>query len=70
MFKSYVGVGFADYLSEKRLNYAKHLLLESDYSINDIALMSGFSSVHYFSRIFKASLDVTPSAFRKAKEQD
>lgn len=70
MFKSYVGVGFAEYLIEKRLNYAKHLLLESDYSINDIALMSGFSSVHYFSRMFKASLDVTPSAFRKLKEQN
>lgn len=69
MFKSQVGVGFAEYLIEKRLNYAKNLLLESDYSINDIALMSGFSSVHYFSRMFKASLNVTPSAFRKAKGQ-
>jgi len=69
MFKSQVGVGFAEYLIEKRLNYAKHLLLESDYSINDIALMSGFSSVHYFSRMFKASLEVTPSAFRKVKGQ-
>lgn len=69
MFKSQVGIGFAEYLIEKRLDYAKHLLLESDYSIQDIALMSGFSSVHYFSRMFKAALDVTPSAFRKEKGQ-
>lgn len=69
MFKSQVGIGFAEYLIEKRLNYAKNLLLESDYSINDIALMSGFSSVHYFSRMFKASLDITPSQFRKEKGQ-
>ena len=70
MFKNQVGVGFAEYLIDKRLTYAKHLLLESDYSINDIALMSGFSSVHYFSRMFKTSLDVTPSAFRKSKGQE
>ncbi len=65
MFKSQVGIGFTEYLIAKRLDYAKELLLHSDYSINDIAAMSGFASVHYFSRMFKATQNVTPSAFRK-----
>lgn len=70
MFKSHMGVGFAEYLIAKRLEYAKQLLIDSNYSINDIATMSGFSSVHYFSRMFKTYQEMTPSAYRKENVQN
>lgn len=65
LFKNEMGVGFSEYLSAKRLEYAKELLLTTDYPIKEIAQMSGFTYENYFSRIFKAYAGVSPSAFRK-----
>lgn len=64
LFKKSVGIGFHEYLTSKRLECAKELLITSEYSINKVAIMSGFSSRHYFSRIFKAYEGVSPSEFR------
>ena len=65
MFKLRVGVGFSEYVNSKRLEYAKELLLTTEYSIHDIARMVGFSSDNYFSRIFKANVGVSPTVFRE-----
>ena len=65
MFKSEMGIGFAEYLSAKRLEYAKELLLTTDYPVREIALMSGFTNENYFSRTFKLYTGTVPSTFRK-----
>lgn len=65
MFKNEMGVGFVEYLSARRLEYAKELLLTTDYSVRDIARMSGFTNENYFSRTFKLYTGTVPSAFRK-----
>lgn len=65
MFKNEMGIGFAEYLSAKRLEYAKELLITTNYPIREIALMSGFTNENYFSRTFKLYTGTVPSTFRK-----
>lgn len=51
-----------------RLKQICNLLIDSQYSISDIAEMSGFSSPYSFSRHFSRFAGVTPSAYRKNYE--
>lgn len=63
-FKNQVGVGFAEYLVAKRLEYAKEVLLTTSYSVREVSIMAGFSSENYFSRTFKLYEGVSPSSFK------
>lgn len=65
MFKKQVGVGFTEYINAKRLEYAKELLLTTEYTVREISLMAGFSNDNYFSRIFKATVGISATAFRE-----
>ncbi len=65
LFKNQVGVGFTEYVNAKRLEYAKELLLTTEYTIREISLMAGFSNDNYFSRIFKATVGISATAFRE-----
>ena len=57
------------YLTEKRIDRAKQLLLrrnsnDSNYSIKEIAETCGFSDQLYFSRCFKKITGVAPKAYK------
>jgi len=65
LFKNQVGIGFAEYVNSKRLEYAKDLLLTTSCSIKEVAQKSGYASESYFGRIFKATYGSSPSAFRE-----
>lgn len=65
IFKKQVGVGFAEYINAMRIEYAKELLLTTNFSVRDIAVMAGFASDTYFCRIFKVTVGVTPAKFRE-----
>ncbi|MNI14768.1 HTH-type transcriptional regulator YesS [compost metagenome] len=54
-----------DVINEVRMSKAKHLLLQSNHSIADIAEQVGFTNSSYFYRMFKRDTGVTPSEFRK-----
>ncbi len=49
---------------QKRMEMAKKLLLSTDKSLKDIAEMTGYSDVSYFSRAFKEMEGMSPSAYR------
>jgi len=65
MFKKYMGKSFVNFLSEKRINAAIFMLIESNMSITDIAMRSGFASLTTFNRTFKNVKGCTPSEFQK-----
>lgn len=65
MFKNHVGIGFIEYINAKRLEYAKELLLTTSLSIREISLKAGFTSERSFYRIFKATVGISPTAFRE-----
>ena len=46
-----------------RLNRAAELIVEGEYTISEIADMTGFSTLPHFSRSFKKHLGVTPSDY-------
>ena len=55
-----------NYLSDLRLGKAKALLVNTDLSISEIAVSSGFPDVLYFSRYFSKKMNISPSMYRKS----
>ena len=48
-----------------RLKRAAQLLRESDLTISEISIMTGFANPKYFSICFKRHFELTPSEFKK-----
>ena len=63
--KEQTGETFASLLLHLRIECAKDCLLNTDYSNEQIAAMSGFSSVNTFYRNFKKVVGVTPNVFKE-----
>lgn len=53
------------YLSDLRFAYAEKLLSSGKYTVGEVAYMSGFNDVKYFSRKVKNKYGVPPSALYK-----
>lgn len=53
------------YISERRLDHARHLLRENELSLTKISLACGFSSQATFTRAFQRQLGMTPGDFRR-----
>ncbi|MBQ4258729.1 MAG: helix-turn-helix transcriptional regulator [Lachnospiraceae bacterium] len=53
------------YFHNLKLRQSQELLQTTDLSVAEIASDLGFSSVHYFSRFFKARTGYSPSEYRK-----
>ena len=66
VFKELNGMTPWDYVNIKRIEHAMHLLRESDNTILNIALQSGFNNTANFNRIFKKTTGLTPMNYRKA----
>lgn len=58
------GVGYTAFVQQERLARARQLLSETAMPIKDVASMTGFSSVHYFTRLFTRESGVTPGTYR------
>lgn len=68
-FKEYNGTSPINYLINKRITVAKHLLETTNHSVAKIAGAVGFSSQSYFSQVFKRETTMTPNEWRKRKEK-
>ncbi len=64
-FKIMYGNTVNTYVQKKRFELAKDLMLNTDYNISEIINRIGLNSKSYFSKIFKAEYNITPSDFRK-----
>lgn len=62
VFKKITGVTPIKYLLNLRIDYSKELL-ESGFSITEACELSGFESLHYFSRAFKQKEKVSPREY-------
>ena len=63
LFGRVFGVSPTVYSRNRRIEYAKELLTSGEYSIAEIAELSGFVSPSYFSREFKKTVGVSPSEY-------
>ncbi|MBV7554775.1 DNA-binding response regulator [Pseudomonas sp. PDM28] len=68
LFKEANGLGFTDYILDKRMNFAKELLDNSQMPITSIGYEAGFKDPSYFARAFKQFANCTPSEYRLARQ--
>jgi AraC family transcriptional regulator, arabinose operon regulatory protein len=68
LFSSQSDFSLFQYLTDVRMNEAKKLLRKNRHIINDIALMVGFESLSYFSKVFKKNVGCSPSQYGKIKK--
>ena len=64
-FRKTVGISFNTYVNHYRLSHACYLMENSDASILQCSLDSGYTSLRSFNRNFKEHFGITPAEFRK-----
>lgn len=67
LFLNHFQIRFTDYLRKVRLEYAKNLLHFSNYSIEQVAFLSGFATDSHFISCFKKAYGTTPRLYKKEK---
>lgn len=70
LFKEFTNVSFTQYLNQKRISLAEGLLANPEYSITQVAMLTGFSSPSAFNRIFRQIKGCSPTRFRRMYAPD
>jgi AraC-like DNA-binding protein len=70
LFKKYYGISLFQFSRKERINYAKKLLAETNYTLQVIGEMTGYSEGNNFQAAFKTMEGCTPGEFRKRLMQD
>ena len=68
-FKKRKGLSIQEYLLKVRMQRAKELLISSDLQIREIASMAGYEDQLNFSRIFRAYEGVSPTQYRRKRDE-
>ncbi len=70
LYKNRYGISCMKDVFISRMQYAKHLLLTTDYSAKEIAIMCGYQNYEHFSRSFSKYACISPAQYRnKHKEK-
>ncbi|HLQ51011.1 MAG TPA: helix-turn-helix domain-containing protein, partial [Terriglobales bacterium] len=64
-FKETMGMPPMRYLLQYRVEKAKDLIRYSDYALKEIAELTGFKTIHHFTRVFSEIAGVPPAAWRR-----
>ncbi len=65
IFKKETGETLLDYVTDKKMSYARDLLIYSNLSASEIANNLGFSSFSYFNSLFKKHYNCSPGKYRQ-----
>ena len=60
-FKKMTGYTIINYINLQKCMKARNLILSSEYKIKEIARMTGFENMSYFSRTYKKYMGCLPS---------
>lgn len=66
-FKRTYGITFNDFLLERKISTAKHLLGNTNKSISEISALLEMSNPAYFASRFKEMVGISPREYRKLK---
>ncbi len=69
-FKSFYKETPGKWLKDKRLAYAKALLLNSDMNMNEICYKCGFKNTTHFNKAFKDKYQLPPKQFRSISQKN
>lgn len=64
IFKQSTCENLSTYLTNLRMEKAKELLSDVQYSISEVALKSGYEDSRYFAKYFKKQMNMKPSEYR------
>jgi AraC-like DNA-binding protein len=67
--KYFENLSFGEYIRKLRIEKAMHLMGSTDYSLTEIAYLTGFSDQSHFTRIFKKQTGQTPTLYKKNSEK-
>ncbi|MGO9410010.1 MAG: response regulator [Spirochaetia bacterium] len=68
-FKRETGKNVVEYITEYRVEKAIELLCTTNLNTSEVAYRVGFNDPKYFTRIFKRSVGVTPSLYRRYSQE-
>lgn len=64
-FKREYGISPINYMISRRIEESKYLLAETDLSMSQISQLLGFSSLSYFSQVFRRTQSISPKEYRQ-----
>ena len=64
LFLAAFGVSPKEYVIQKRIEYAKYLLLSGDFSVSEVAIITGYSEPCHFSREFSKRVGISPKQYK------
>lgn len=67
--KKMLGISFQEYLNSIRFDHALRLLSQTDLTIMDVCMESGFSSSRYLNRMFQKNLGCTVKEYKKGNHK-
>ena len=65
LFKNAVNQSPKKYISDLKLEKSCQMLRENKYTVSEISLKLGYSSIHYFSNAFSQKYHISPSEYAK-----
>ena len=65
LFKRTVGISFSEYQTNIKLRHAVEYLKNTEFSIQKISELSGFSNSNYMCDVFKKCYGISPTQYRK-----
>lgn len=68
VFKRETGMTVSEYIRNKRMEHAMHLLSTTNLQVQTVALHCGILDVQYFTRLFKRHTGKTPKEYRKVED--
>lgn len=69
IFSTRMSMNFCNYINLLRLAEAEKLLSNKNYTVTEVAGMSGFSTIRTFNRAFLKKHGISPSAYRKQQRE-
>lgn len=63
-FKAYLGKTVMTYSTEKKMEYAKELILTGQYRVSDVARMTGYKHSTHFTTAFKKHFGFIPNSLK------
>ena len=69
-FKRQFGCSVTQYIQGRRMSQAEHLLINTDFTMGQIAQMIGYTTSSRFAELFKKSTGILPIEYRKIARRD
>ncbi len=69
-FKRQFGCSITQYIQGRRMSQAEHLLINTDFTMGQIAQMIGYTTSSRFAELFKKSTGILPIEYRKIARKE